>query len=298
MKEGVKMDRRGKSTLTAGIIATFLCSIFFTAMSGCARMLEPMPSGELTFFRGFFGLLFIPLIAWQNGQKIFSGTHVGLLTLRGVFGSIALYLYFLSIEGLTLGDGQILGQLSAFFMCILAPVFLKEKMPRQVIPALSLIALGAMVVMQVWNFASFNVYALYGALGGLSCAGAYMTISMLGERGFKSDTEIVFYFQLWSLITGLLLMMKEDFLMPHGIQWFWALAIGLTALIAQMLMTWAFQHIHSIIVSFIMFSQILFHIIMGRIFWGETMTLWSWIGGAFIVAGSMALLMIKSVKNK
>lgn len=298
MKEGELMEGKGGSTLTAGIVATFLCSIFFSAMSGCARMLSPMPSGELTFFRGLFGLLFIPLIAHQNGQRIFSGTHMGLLTLRGVFGSIALYLYFLSIEGLTLGDGQILGQLSAFFMCILAPLFLKQKMPKRVIPALFLIALGAMTVMQVWNFSGFNRYALYGALGGLSCAGAYITIGMLGERGFRSDTEIVFYFQLWSLITGLLLMAKEDFLMPHGIQWFWAIAIGLTALIAQMLMTWAFQHIHSVIVSFIMFSQILFHILMGWIFWDEVMTVWSWIGGVSIVAGSMLLLLLKPSGNQ
>lgn len=38
-----------------------------------------------------------------------------MLSLRGFFGSAALLFYFLSIEGMTLGDSQILSQLAAFF---------------------------------------------------------------------------------------------------------------------------------------------------------------------------------------
>ena len=74
--------------------------------------------------------------------------------------------YFLSIEGLTLGDSQILSQLAAFFMCLLSPIFLKEKLPRQAIPGMLSIAIGTLCVVQIWNFNAFNMYTLFGIGGG------------------------------------------------------------------------------------------------------------------------------------
>ena len=63
------------------------------------------------------------------------------------------------IRDRTLGDSQILSQLAAFFMCILSPIFLKEKLPKEAIPGLVVISLGTLCVVQIWNFDSFNVYA-------------------------------------------------------------------------------------------------------------------------------------------
>lgn len=220
-----------------------------------------------------------------------------MLSLRGLFGSIALFFYFVSIEGLTLGDAQILSQLAAFFMCILSPIFLHDKLPKEAIPGLLAIALGTLVVVQIWNYSSFNLYALYGIGGGFFSAAAYIVISRLAEKGFKSNTEIVFYFQIFSLIVGITMMQKEAFAMPSGPEWLWAAGLGLFALSAQMFMTWAFQHVNSVVVSFLMYSEILFHALFGWIFWDEVLTVWSWIGGLMIVAGSIMLLVFKPRGN-
>lgn len=67
-------------------------------------------------------------------------------------------------------------------MCILSPIFLKEKLPKEAIPGLVVIALGTLCVVQIWNFDSFNVYALFGIGGGFFSAAAYIVISMLAER--------------------------------------------------------------------------------------------------------------------
>lgn len=88
---------------------------------------------------------------------------------------------------------------------------------------------------------------------------------MLAERDFKSNTEIVFYFQIFSIAVGAALM-KGSFTMPEGIQWVWLVGLGLFALSAQMFMTWAFQHVNSLIVSFLMYSEILFHVLFGWYF--------------------------------
>ena len=296
-KMAVKSQKRKRSSIALGVISTLAAALSFAFMSGCARLLEPMPSGEMTFFRGLFGILFIPVLTWQSGEKFYTGKHRFMLSLRGLFGSIALFFYFVSIEGLTLGDAQILSQLAAFFMCILSPVFLHDKLPKEAIPGLLAIALGTLVVVQIWNFSSFNLYALYGIGGGFFSAAAYIVISHLAEKGFKSNTEIVFYFQIFSLVVGITMMQEETFALPAGVEWLWAAGLGLFALSAQMFMTWAFQHVNSVVVSFLMYSEILFHALFGWFFWDEVMTVWSWLGGALIVAGSIMLLVFKPKGN-
>ncbi len=292
LKMAFKSRKRTRGNIFLGVVTTILASLSFTAMSACAKALAPISSEEMTFFRGLVGLIFIPLLTLQTKEPFFTGKYKFMLSLRGFFGSAALLFYFLSIEGMTLGDSQILSQLAAFFMCILSPIFLKEKLPKEAIPGLVVIALGTLCVVQIWNFDSFNVYALFGIGGGFFSAAAYIVISMLAERDFKSNTEIVFYFQIFSIAVGAALM-EGSFTMPEGIQWVWLIGLGLFALSAQMFMTWAFQHVNSLIVSFLMYSEILFHVLFGWYFWDEILTWASWLGGTLIVLGSIMLMVFK-----
>lgn len=293
LRMAFKSQKRKRSSIVLGVFATVLASLSFTFMSACARILEPMPSGEMTLFRGIFGLLFLPLLSLVSKEPFYTGRFRGYLSLRGLFGSIALLFYFLSIEGLTLGDAQILSQLASFFMCLMAPFFLDEKLPPQAVLPLFVIAVGTGLVVQIWNFHSFNRFAIYGMAGGFFSAAAYIVISRLAEKGFKSNSEIVFYFQIFSILVGLFMVQNENITMPGGMEWIWTAGLGFFALAAQMFMTWAFQHVNSIIVSFLMYSEILFHIIYGRIFWDERMTVWSSMGGLLIVAGSIMLMVYK-----
>ncbi len=293
LKMALRSKKRKRSSITMGVVTTILASLSFTFMSACAKWLPEMPSGEMTLFRGIVGLFFIPLLCLQTKEHFFSGKHKCMLCLRGLFGSIALFFYFLSIEGLTLGDSQILSQLAAFFMCLLSPIFLKEKLPRQAIPGMLSIAIGTLCVVQIWNFNAFNMYTLFGIGGGFFSAAAYVVISCLAEKGFRSNTEIVFYFQIFSILVGLSISGNESWILPQGRDWVFVIGLGLFALSAQMFMTWAFQHVNSLVVSFLMYSEILFHVIFGWAFWDEIMAPASWLGGVLIVAGSIMLMVFK-----
>lgn len=155
---------------------------------------------------------------------------------------------------------------------------------------LGIIAAGAAVVLQVWNFDSFNGYALFGLGSALSSALAYIAIGRLTEEpGRHSGTELVFYFQLYSMLCGAVLL-PFGFVMPEGAEWLWILGLSVTAIAAQMVFTWGCQHVHSLIISFVMYTAILFHILAGWLFWGEVLTVYSWAGGAAIVGGSALLL--------
>ena len=295
LRMAVVAARENNTGLMKGIMAAIAASLAFTLMDVFVKALPNIASSELTFFRGVVGLVFIPLLCRQTHERFFTGEYWRLLALRGFFGSCGLFFFFLSIRGLTLGDSQILAQLSAFFMCLLSPFFLEERLPRQAIPGLLLITAGTLAVVQIWNFSSFNIYALYGIAGGFCSAAAYIVISRLAENGMKQGTEIVFYFQIFSILIGAALM--ENFVWPQGIEWLWIVGMGLCALAAQMLMTWAFQHINSILVSFLMYTEILFHVWFGWFIWDEVLTTASCFGGLCIIAGSLQL-MVCQPKNK
>ena len=148
---------------------------------------------------------------------------------------------------------------------------------------------GAAVVLQVWNFQAFNGYALLGVISSFCTASAYTCIGRLTEKGGHSGAEIVFYFQIYSMIGGALLM-AGHMVMPSGVDWVWIFFMSLSALFAQVALTWGCTHIPPVIVTFAMYTGILFHILAGWFLWGERLTLFSWTGGAVIVFGSAMLL--------
>ena len=278
-------------SVTLGIFAAMAAAILFTGMDVFVKALWRLSSGELTFLRGAIGLLFLPFIARQEARPVFSGKDTALLHLRGLTGGLGILFFFVSLKGLTLGDAEILTELSAFFMCFLSPIFLRNNPGGHVALPLAIIAAGAACVMQVWDFQSFNAYALVGLLSALFSAGAYICIGRLTEEpGRHSGTELVFYFQFYSMLGGAALLPFTGFVWLCGIEWLWVLGLSVTAITAQMAFTWGCQHVHSLIISFVMYTAILFHILAGWLFWGEVLTVWSWLGGAAIVGGSALLL--------
>ena len=146
------------------------------------------------------------------------------------------------------------------------------------------------MVLRIWDYSSFNVYALVGIVSAFCSACAYTCIGRLNEKGGHSGGEIVFYFQFYSMAGGLLLMLGEDLRIPDAAECLWLFALSFSAIFAQVCFTWGATHIHPMIVTFVMYTGVLFHIVAGWALWGEVLTMASWIGGALIVAGSGMLL--------
>ena len=104
------------------------------------------------------------------------------------------------------------------------------------------------------------------------------------------QAKVVLSFSVILWLGGAALIPFTGFVWPEGEEWLWVLGLSVTAITAQMAFTWGCQHVHSVIISFVMYTAILFHILAGWLFWGEVLTVWSWIGGAAIVGGSALLL--------
>ncbi len=278
--------------MNKGIVYMILSSLAFSMQNVIVKELSyTMSTGEIAFFRGFLSALLI--LALMKLQHIhFSKFDRPTLWFRGIAGGAGMICIFYALRGMLLADVSILSQLSAFFVMIFAAVFLKEVLPKGAAVPLVLIVAGACLVVQPWNFSSFNVYSLFVLAQALFAAAAYTTISKLTGSGRHHQYEIVFYFLFCAAVAGAVLM-GDDFKMPESREWLMYAALGIITVIAQILMTDAYAYANPVIVSFVAYIAVVFNAMWGFLIFGEILTLMTVAGGLCIIGGSMYLTKLK-----
>jgi len=268
-------------------------SLAFSVMNVLIKMLgDYMHTGEIAFFRGLFGTLFL-LFIMEKQHISFSHKETPMLLLRGVLGGVAMLCFFISLTHLSLGNAVILAQLQSFFVIIFAAIFLKEMIPHGAAPALITIVGGTAILLKIWEYNSFSVYALVAILGAVCSAAVYTTIRRLALSGLHSQLEIVFFFMAPATIVGAVYM-GTDFIMPTAYGWILVLLLSVVALMGQIFMTSAFSNASPVLVSFVQYIGIVFNAFWGFTIFGEGLTWMTIVGGLLIVGGSMYLTMLKS----
>ncbi|NEY72824.1 DMT family transporter [Bacillus mesophilus] len=246
---------------------------------------ETIPVSQIVFFRSVIGALLIFLIM-RKERVTFSKKGIPMLVLRGVLGALYLLAYFYTIAHIPLGDASILAHLSPFFAILLSSYFLKERMTRRMLMLFPFFILGALFLINPFNYESYTVYALVGVLSAFLAACAATSIRYLSRSHHKY--EIVFYFLAAGTIVSLPLMWNE-FVVPSLTGWFYLICIGIVSLVGQLVLTSAFTHENIIVVEVVRYIGIFFNVVWGFIFWGEVLSLYSIIGGAIIIGASIAL---------
>ena len=85
----------------------FISTIFFLIVKIGVKLLPHIPTMEIVFFRCIISFLISFLILKNQGIYIL-GNNKFLLLMRGVFGTIGLYFYFLIIQNIPLATASII----------------------------------------------------------------------------------------------------------------------------------------------------------------------------------------------
>lgn len=276
-----------------GLICAMGAALSFSIMNMLVKKLSfTMGSGEIVFGRSFIGIVIL-LVIMKSLNVGFSRKDIPSLVFRGAVGGLSMFLIFVAISGMHLGDVSILQQLSAIFVLLLSALYLKEKISVKTYPALIVIGAGAVCLLRPWEYDSFSVYAILAILSALLAAMAYLTISKLFKSGGHNSWEIVFYFLFFSMLIGMFGMLKNSHY-PNNNEMILLLAIGLVSLLAQALMTRAYGSANAVMVSFVMYLGVFFNAMWGYLFFDEIMHVLSIIGGILIIGGSMYLTITKN----
>lgn len=257
-----------------------IASFTFAVMGAFAKLAsESMSSLEVVFFRNIAGVILVGIAVLKKPMKHPGGKPL-LLFFRGFMGFVALLAFFYNIAHISLGDAMTYSKTSPIFTAIFAWLFLKEKLSWKAWLAVFVGFVGIVFITQPSGF-GFSKYDWLGIFSGVGAALAYTSVREL--KAYYDTRAIVLSFMLVGTIGPLLLFFISGyihapeldfalgtFVLPHGIVWFYVLAMGLFATLSQILMTKAYGETKAGIVGAVSYSNILFSIVVG-LFLGDAL---------------------------
>lgn len=268
-------------------------SLAFSFMNILVKYLEDFSAFQIVFFRSSMTLVF--LTAYLRHQKIdLFGNEKLLLWLRGIFGTISLILFFISLGYLKVGMAVVLRYLSPIFAAIMAVIWLKEQIKPLQWLFFGLAFSGVLMIKGVDG--SVNTVGLVLILISAFFLGlVFVTISKIGKR--DHPIVIINYFMLTGVIVGGLVCLF-DWKTPVGMEWLQLIAIGVVSFTGQIFMTKAFQIASTNQVAPIKYLEVVFTVIMGATLFTEVYTLWALAGMFLVIAGLILNIWYKSRISK
>jgi drug/metabolite transporter (DMT)-like permease len=269
--------------LTPAIKHMLLSTLSFAVMNVFIKKVSHFPAMEVVFFRCFISMLIC--MAILHREKVdWKGSNRKLLLARGIFGTIALYTFFVTLSEIPLGTAVTIQYLSPIFTTVIAIFLLKEKVkaPQWLF---FLVSFAGIVVIKGFD-SRVSVYMLIiGIVSALASGFAYNMVRSLRDR--EHTMVVVLHFQLVGVVAGLAFALF-DWRMPQGIEWLYLLMIGICTQLGQVNLTKALQQERIANVSIYNYLGIIYALIFGFIFFGERYE-WLALSGIVLVIGGVLL---------
>lgn len=266
-----------------------LLSAMIAALSGAvAKMLsETMDPIEVVFYRNILGVMII-LYSLKKIPVSINRSKLHLLLLRGVFGALAMILFFYTIATIPLGEAVILNKTSPFFVTILAYYFMKETISTYTFFALIIGFIGLVFIIKPFGI-EFSFEHILGVLGGFFAAAAYATIKKI--KDIYDARVIMLSFMGIGVIFPLLLVLFTSLVefQIHTDPFVWMLIVfmAITSTASQWLLTRAYSLSNASIIGVIGYSSIPFAVGFGVMLGDSFPDMYTFIGIALIILGGI-----------
>lgn len=265
-------------------------ALLFSLMGVCIKLAgRHYGIAEIVFYRSLFGVLSIAAFVGWRGFTFstpLAGTHLR----RGVFGVAALALWFYATIALPLGTAMTLNYTSPLFLAaFLIGVTLRGggQVDWKLVGAVAIGFIGVVMVLQPSFSDEQMVPALAGLLSGVLSAAAYWYVRELGKLG-EPEWRTVFYFSLTGTLLGLGGSLVSGLSSHNSVGALLLLGVGASATLAQLAMTRAYSHGHTLVVANLQFSAVVFASALGVAFFGDRIPLVGWLGIAVIIASGIS----------
>ena len=199
--------------------------------------LQEYPGHELVLARSVVSFVISFWIIQKRGIP-FLGNNKKWLIIRGLAGTIALTIFFYTLQRLPLAVASVVQYLAPIFTVIFAMILLKEKVKKIQWLFIGFSFFGVLLI--AWESImeqSSTISPIWLGLGMVSAVlsgVAYTAIMKL--RDSDAPITIVMYFPMIA-IPFMILMCLFEFTMPQGIEWLILIVIGIFTQIAQICLT-------------------------------------------------------------
>lgn len=286
----MKMTVEKKASLLMMLSALmFACMQIFIAKTA-----DTIPLFEQVFFRNIISaIIAFFYIKKQRRAFITDKKNIPLLCFRSVAGYLGVITLFYASAYANQGDVATITKMSPFVTVVLAWIFLKEKITGTQIIALFFASTGAVFV-SAPTFNSDFLPICSALLSAIFAGIAYTIISLL--KGKEDAWGIIFFFSALSTIFSIPLML-HNFVLPTLRDFIFLLCIGGFALGGQVFLTHAYSSAKASYVSVFNYTGIVFSMILGYIFLGQQVALFSVLGSLLVVVAGIIMYAVHNNDN-
>lgn len=268
----------------------------FMAMQTMLKAAEGVPTGELVFFRSFFGMLPVfAFLAWRRELGLAFRTQRPLAHLwRGLIGVSSMALGFFALSKLPLPESVGISYATPLFVVILGAVFLHERVHLYRWSAVIIGLVGVALIM--WPRLTFFT----GGSGGEEAIGALAALLAAIGAGFamlqvrrlvstERSTTIVLYFFVSASVFALCTL-PFGWVWPSPQQWLLLVGAGITGGIAQILLTECYRHADMSVIAPFEYTSLLLSLVIGYTIFADIPTMEMLAGGALVAAAGIFIV--------
>ncbi|MBP1642938.1 MAG: hypothetical protein H6Q03_1607 [Acidobacteria bacterium] len=274
------------------MLASALC---FACMALAAKLASrTLPAGEITLVR--FAIMLLPLAlvpGWRRQALRFQ--RLDLLVYRGLFGGLAVLLYFFAIAHVPVGIATLLNYSSPVFSVLFAAVFLGERAdPRLLGPFVAALA-GVFLVStgrtELAGGLTFGRWELAGLASAVLSGAAVAAIR--AARRSESSWAIYGSFSIFGLVVAAPFGFA-GFRTPTAREWALLAAVGGFSIAAQLLMTYAYRWVTNLQAGVLAQLTVIVSLAAGALWLGERLGARALAGCVLTLAGVVGVVWLQS----
>lgn len=256
---------------------------------------ERLPGSEIAFMR--FAVMLVPLAAVPGlARRALTFQRLDLLVYRGVFGGVAVLLYFLALAHIPVGLATLLNYTSPVFSVAFAALFLGERVDRRLLVPLAAALLG-MALAAGGGGSGQGSLLRFGPWEAVAIASAVLSGAALAAiraaRRTEGSWSIYGSFSLCGLLATAPFALP-DFQRPTPWEWGLLAAVGLCSLIAQLLMTYAYRWVTNLQAGVISQLTVVLSILLGAVFLGDRLTAAQTVGSMLTLGGVLGVVRLQA----
>lgn len=268
----------------ASIIIMLLSMFLFTSNDAVGKWLTGSYSvGQLVFIRSLVALITLLPFLWRSGAAgVFRLERSGVFWLRVILTVADSFSFYFAVSYLPLADVMTYWLAAPIYVAALSPILLGEKVGWRRWSAIGIGFLGVIIALEP-SRDMLSPAAIASLVGSLSFG-----LVMLTARSLRTTSGLTMI--IWQTAGGLLaglVTLPLSWTTPPPEHWTALVLLGLLAMVAHVFVNWAFKLADAATVAPLQYTQLLWAILFGWMFFGDFPSPAKFIGAGLIVASGL-----------
>lgn len=278
--------------ISQGIRYAVIGAFWLSVMSALVKLAgRELPTAQIVLLRALGTLALSWAVVRRAGLRSVLGTHRRQLVQRGILGASALMCFIYSLTHLPLAESTLIHYTNPIFAILVASIFYREHAGPVELLALAGSVVGVLLVTRpgfLFGGASSGTpleSVAIALLGAALSGAAYATIRQMPA---EAPEVVVFYLPLMAVPLSLPFAIGS-WTPPSARGWLLIVGICITTHLGQMGLTRGLQMEKTARATMAGYTQIIFAVALGTIFFHERLTILSVVGATIILASTLGM---------